>query len=305
MNPKQLSVGLAILLLLFASGAIVAATNGPQDESKRAKPIRALLITGGCCHDYPNQIQIITEGISQRANVVWEVFHGSTARDRQLAIYQTDHWTDGFDVIVHNECYGAVEDVEFVERIVRGHADRGVPMVAIHCSAHSYRNAKTDEWRKLLGVTSKRHERGGKSLDVINRAADHPVMKAFPGKWATPNGELYVIEKAWPECVPLATAYGKGTKQDQVVIWTNEYKKAKVFATTLGHHNETMLADEWLGVVSRGLLWSCGKLDDDGNPKRGYEGTGEDEIVLPGSVPEASKKNQRQPTLPDKTLKTG
>ena len=253
-----------------------------QDEEEKAKPLRGLLIAGGCCHDYPNQNEIITQGLSQRANIEWEVFHGLKPRNHKLAIYQTDRWSAGYDVVVHNECYGGVDDVEYVERIVKGHAETGVPLVVVHCSMHSYRAARTDEWRKLLGVTSRRHERGGRQLDVVNRAMNHPVMKGFPGSWRTPNGELYVIEKAWANCDVLATAYGQDTQMDQPVIWTNQYGKAKLFGTTLGHHNETMLADEWLDVVARGTLWVCGKLQDNGEPMPGYEGSGKGPIKLPG-----------------------
>src|SRR5205085_5846787 len=35
------------------------------------KPIRALLVIGGCCHDYPQQKKLLTEGISARATVEW------------------------------------------------------------------------------------------------------------------------------------------------------------------------------------------------------------------------------------------
>src|SRR5687768_8590724 len=33
------------------------------------KPLRALLITGGCCHDYAKQKDILKKGIEERANV--------------------------------------------------------------------------------------------------------------------------------------------------------------------------------------------------------------------------------------------
>ena len=98
----------------------------------------------------------------------------------------------------------------------------------IHCAMHSYRAASTDEWRKLLGVTSRRHEKGGRQLDVKNVAPEHPVMQGFPRMWRTPNGELYVVEKAWEGATPLATAYGEDTKKDQMCIWTNQYGKARV-----------------------------------------------------------------------------
>lgn len=265
-----------------ASGIVAPQKKQPAD--KRAKPLKALLIAGGCCHDYPNQIEILKQGISQRANIQWEVLLGFDARDRQLPIYQTDDWARGYDLIVHNECYGGVTDVELVERIVRGHTKHQVPLVAIHCSMHSYRNAKTEAWRNLLGVTSVRHERGGTPLDVINRAAEHPIMTGFGQQWRTPNGELYVIEKVWPNCQPLATAFGKGTKSDQTVIWINEFESVRVFGTTLGHHNVTMLEAKYLDVVARGALWACGKLDDGGQPLVGYEGTGVGAIKLPGKV---------------------
>ena len=73
---------------------------------------------------------------------------------------------------------------------------------------------------------------------------------------------------------PLATAYGEDTKTNHLVMWTNEYKGVKVFATTLGHHNETMQASEWLETVSRGALWTLGLLERDGSVKAGYLGTG-------------------------------
>ena len=46
-------------------------------------------------------------------------------------------------------------------------------------------------------------------------------------------------------------------------MWTNTYnKKAKVFATTLGHNNDTVSDEKYLDLVARGLLWTVGKLDD-------------------------------------------
>jgi type 1 glutamine amidotransferase len=48
-----------------------------------------------------------------------------------------------------------------------------------------------------------------------------------------------------------------------VVAWTNTYKgKTRVFATTLGHNNATVADARYLDLVTRGLLWSVGKLDD-------------------------------------------
>jgi type 1 glutamine amidotransferase len=54
----------------------------------------------------------------------------------------------------------------------------------------------------------------------------------------------------------------EGSK-DATVVWTNNYRmKTRVFATTLGHNNATVEDDRYLDLVTRGLLWSCDKLND-------------------------------------------
>ncbi|MBL9199544.1 MAG: hypothetical protein JNL39_03515, partial [Opitutaceae bacterium] len=52
---------LALLLALFAAPLFAAA------------PIRALLITGGCCHDYDLQSKAYIEGSKKFAAIAWTV----------------------------------------------------------------------------------------------------------------------------------------------------------------------------------------------------------------------------------------
>ena len=248
-----------------------------------AEPLKALLITGGCCHDYENQKRIITEGLSQRAHIVWDVVHegqdARDARDHKVSVYSEPDWARKYDVVVHNECFGRTTDPEFVKGITQAHFN-GTPAVFIHCSLHSYRaSGAADAWRELIGVTSTSHE-GKRPLDVVRLDGEHPVMASFPQRWRTPNGELYKIEKLWPNSTPLAQAYGKDTQRDHVVVWVNSFGGTRVFGTSLGHHNETMNNDVWLGLVARGTLWATGKLGDDGRPLPGYEGSGIKRIVI-------------------------
>jgi len=257
-------LSLAFLLLSLA-GAPAA---------RAADPIHALLITGGCCHDYDAQKKILTEGISARANVTWDIlYEGGDAnsggtRNHRMSIYEKPDWTKGFDVIVHNECFGDVTNVDFINHIAKAHFD-GVPAVVIHCSIHSYRHAKTDEWRQLLGVSSYNHE-DARLFKVINMAPENPIMKGFPDTWQDPEkDELYRIVKLWPNCIPLAKGIGV-TNTPNVCVWVNTYGKARVFGTTLGHGDKTMGSDTYLDLVTRGLLWACGKLEENGQPLPGY-----------------------------------
>ncbi|CAN5462274.1 hypothetical protein BH23VER1_BH23VER1_22760 [soil metagenome] len=84
----------------------------------------------------------------------------------------------------------------------------------------------------------------------------------LPKEWTTPQGELYNIEKLWPGCTPLAEGKGDEKQKANTCIWVNEYGKARVFGTTIGHHNETMLTDEYLGLITRGFLWAAGRLEE-------------------------------------------
>jgi type 1 glutamine amidotransferase len=240
----------------------------------KLRPIKALMVCGGCCHDYEAQKKILSEGISARANVEFTVVHEGIpkgkddGRAHRVSIYEKPNWWNGFDIVVHNECFGGVTDDAFVEGIAAAHKS-GVPAVMLHCTSHSYRNAMTDEWRMAVGITSKSHEKN-RDLEVKAIKGDHPVMKGFPSPWRNKADELYKNEHIWPNVIPLAQAYGQDTSKDHVVIWLNTYGKAKVFATTLGHANHTMSDPVYLDLVTRGLLWTLDRLKADGTPVEGY-----------------------------------
>lgn len=251
-------------LLLFTF-AVLAATLG---AAEKPKPIKALLVTGGGFHDYEAQTKTLTEGLAQRLNIHLTVAKEGTVREHKHSLYENPDWAKGYDVIIHNECFGMVTDKEFVERVAAPHK-AGVPAVILHASMHSYRNAATDEWRQVMGQRSMRHE-ARQDLFVKVVDANHPVMRGFPAEWRDPQDELYVIEKAWPNIVPLATATGEKVKTEHVVVWLNTYGKGRSFVTTLGHFDATMKTDVYLDLVARGVLWACEKLTADGKPKPGY-----------------------------------
>jgi len=233
-----------------------------------AQPLRALMVCGGCCHDYLNQKTILSEGISNRIHVQFTIVHEGNDRTNRVSIYEKPDWWKGYDIIVHNECFGMVSDDKYIENIAGAHA-AGLPAVMLHCSAHSYRAGSTDAWRATLGLRSMSHDKN-RDLLIKNARPEHPVMKGFPTEWQNPKDELYRNEKIWPTVTPLGTAYSEESKKDHVVIWLNNPGKTRVFATTLGHGNDTMKSGVYLDLVSRGLLWACDKLDEDGKPKPGY-----------------------------------
>ena len=56
---------------------------GPEGRPERAaRPIRALLVAGGCCHDYENQKGLLTRGLSRRANIQWTIAYDPKSTTR-------------------------------------------------------------------------------------------------------------------------------------------------------------------------------------------------------------------------------
>ena len=261
---------------------LLTALAGLALSASAAQPLRALYITGGCCHDYKNERLILTNGVSTRARVLWTVVEGggSGTRHNDLAnsLYQNPDWARGYDVVVHNECFADDADADYIEKVLAPHRS-GVPAVVVHCTMHTFRAFKPDHFREFLGVTSTRHG-PQHPLDVKVTSPEHPVMKGFPPNWKTGNEELYTIEKVWPGATVLATAADKkknaqgawvDTDRSHALIWVNTYGKGRVFGTTLAHANETFQDPVFLDLFTRGLLWACGQLDDSGLPRPGYE----------------------------------
>ena len=105
--------------LLYAVALCVIVSSG---ASAQQRPIRALLVLGGCCHDYPKQQKLLTEGISKRTEVEWTVsFDPDRGTTHLNPWYEKENWADGFDVVIHDECTSDVKDIRVVERILRPH----------------------------------------------------------------------------------------------------------------------------------------------------------------------------------------
>jgi type 1 glutamine amidotransferase len=236
-------------------------------------PIHALLVCGGCCHDYAQQKDILTKGISERANVVWTIaYDPDTTREHKNPVYNSADWANGFDVIVHDECSGMVKDLDVIQRILKPHRD-GLPAVVLHCGMHCYRSAGwpgVTPWFEFTGLQTTGHD---DQAPIAIRFVDElsPITKGLKD-WTTIHEELYnnAAGKLLSTGHPLARGKqtvkdkdGKEVTSDNIVAWTNLYNgKSRVFATTIGHNNETVADPRYLDLVTRGLLWSVDKLDD-------------------------------------------
>jgi uncharacterized protein len=229
-------------------------------SAETQKPLRALLITGGCCHNYAFQAQSLTNAISKLTPVECTVvMEGGSGTRAQLPLYDNSEWAKGYDVVIHNECFADTTNHTYIRKITKVH-EAGVPAAVIHCAMHTYRGTDIDDWREFLGVTSRRHDHQS-NYPVKRVAPEHPILKGMPDNWTTAKDELYIIDKLWPNATALATSVSERDGKTYPVIWTNQYGKARVFGTTYGHSDDAFRDPVFLTCVSRGILWAAGRLE--------------------------------------------
>src|SRR5580698_4559064 len=172
-------------LLILALGSAFAQTP--------AKPIKALLIAGGCCHDYSKQKDLLKAGIESRANVQVDIIYSKDSNTKPaFEIYGNPDYAKGYDVVIHDECAADINDPAVVEGVLKPHRD-GIPGVNLHCAMHCYRIGNPGEpatagtphafWFDYLGLQSSGH---GSQLPISITFTDKesPITKGL-GDWTT------------------------------------------------------------------------------------------------------------------------
>jgi type 1 glutamine amidotransferase len=270
---RTLLAGLAAVALSFPL-IPAGAKDKPAADKPAARPVRALLVIGGCCHDYSKQKDILAKGIAARANVEVTIAYDKDTGTKHLnPVYANVDWAKDFDVIIHDECAADVKELNAIDNILKPHRE-GVPGVVLHCGMHCYRSEgwpkAVTPWFEFTGLQTTGHG-AQEPIAITYVDKDSPIAKGLP-EWTTIKEELYnnITGKVLETAHPLAR--GQQGKAETVVTWTNTYNKnTRVFCTTLGHNNDTVADDRYLDLVTRGLLWATGHLSDDGKPAPGYE----------------------------------
>ena len=264
--------------VLFLSAALAAFTSTASRAADAGAPIKALLLTGGCCHDYKAQKDILKKGLEARLNIEITQIHtddGSTKPP--LPIYGNPDYAKGYDIVIHDECAADINDPAVIAGVLAPHK-AGIPGVNLHCAMHCYRfgnygkpvavGADNAGWYEYTGLQTKGH---GAQLPISIHFEDteHPITKGL-SDWTTIHEELYNNIQLMPNLHALAkgaqTSKGKDGKestQNNVVAWVNTYgpNKTRVFSTTIGHNNETVADTRYLDLVANGILWAVNRPD--------------------------------------------
>ena len=246
-----------VLWALFAG--MICCT--PHAIAAARKPLKSLFLTGGGYHDYEKLAPHLTTNISQLINVT---FHVSF----DLNLLKNEKFADAYDVVVYDVCFDEADSslLENALKVTRN----GKPTVMIHCAVHAFRRSdKVREWENCCGMRSKVHD-PYHAFATEKLDKNHPLMKPFPDDWKTPGDELYQTIEVIKGAHPLLKVMSPRDGREHIVCWTHDYGRGHVFATTLGHDMKTAQSPDYLRLLANGILWSCNKLNEDGNPQAGF-----------------------------------
>ena len=268
-------------LLAYLGCALLCLPVRADNPPDNPPPIKAVMYVGGCCHDYKTMPGVLAARIGEVARIDIDIKPMASAADMAAAFAAPD-FGKGYDVIIYDICFGEKWNDGDYDGALKA-ADAGIPAVFVHCSAHTYRPPRDKKdpqlkereaiadakWHALVGMDSRVHDKF-EPFATAKADADHPIMKSFPDAWITCGDELYNTVKMMPTATPLLTAKSPASGKVHTVAWVNQYGKARIFGTTLGHNMSTAADPAYPRLLADGILWVCKKLGDDGKPMAGW-----------------------------------
>ncbi|MBI2807622.1 MAG: ThuA domain-containing protein [Planctomycetes bacterium] len=250
------------------------------------KKIRVVIIDGWNNHQWPLTTPIMKKALEASGRFTVDI---STSPKRNQTNLIPPDWKSGpfppdltkYDVVLSNY-NGPSWPKELNESLDSRLKDGKIALVIVHAANNSF--GGWSDFRRMIGMgwygagtgdrlllddQGKRviipkgkgqgpgHRYTGK-FTVTIRDPKHPITKGMPSDWLHNDDELYDNMRGPIEDVHLlATAYSKGTKVHEPMIWTVSYRKGRVFHTPMGHAVNAMRCVGFQATLNRGTEWAA------------------------------------------------
>jgi len=264
--------------------ALVGVCTLAGGQATAAEKIRVVIIDGQNNHNWRATTPVLKKVLEDSGRFTVDVSSNLRKGDKPGEIKETVAFPPDlgkYDVLLSNY-NGAPWPKEF-EKDLDGRLKEGkIGLVIIHAANNSFGGWK--EYNLMIGMGWRDNKFGerlklddsGKEVRVpkgedlgsghrtvgkfpiVVRDLEHPITKGMPREWMHNNDELYDNMRGPIENVHLlATAYSKGTKAHEPMIWTVRYGNGRVFHTPMGHDVNAMKCVGFAVTVQRGTEWAA------------------------------------------------
>lgn len=274
-----------LLHILLAAGAMILAGSLP---SAARGPIRTLIVTGQNNHNWQVS-HVVLKRILENSGLFTVDLAVTPPQGGDMSRFRPDFGAYGLVVLDYNgDRWPRETDEAFLE-----YARKGGGIVVYHAADNAF--TEWPEFNRIiaLGGWGGRTEKDGPYVYIEDdkmvrddspgpggshgpqheftlqaRSAKHPVVKGLPERWLHARDELYDKMRG-PGNIKevLYSAYSspgqRGTGRDELLIFTVDYGKARIFHTMLGHAGATpedcpsMQCTGFQVTLLRGAEWAA------------------------------------------------
>lgn len=282
---------ISILLLIAGFLAVAGAC-------KKQNAYSALIVTGQNNHNWQASSKVLKQLLDQTGLFNTEIIE-TPAHGKDMSTFAPDF--DKYDVVVMDytgDSWPEKTKTDFVEFVRNGGG-----VVVYHAADNAFPD--WPEYNEMIGLGGwgNRTEKDGPYIYMRNdsvikdttkgpggshgdrhefvvkiRNEEHPITKGLPKRWLHAEDELYSqLRGPGRNMEILATAYAdtakKGTGRDELVLFTINFGKGRIFHTTLGHAGndaKEFPAMECAGFITtfqRGAEWAASGIVTQGVPQ--------------------------------------
>ncbi|MBO10447.1 MAG: nicotinamidase [Planctomycetaceae bacterium] len=145
---------------------------------------------------------------------------------------------------------------------LKAHLAAGKPLIGLRTASHAFdargsgpkNHAEWPEFdAKVLGGNYHNHHASGPTTTIVSRGISHPVLVGLD-KSFTSKGSLYKTGPLAKGTTELLTGSIPGQKAEPIA-WTNQYGKARIFYTSLGHEADFRNPQFWQ-LIENAVRWT-------------------------------------------------